>query len=52
MRKPKEKRLIRTCEHSQDQEMFFRYMKERNGLSYSALCRMGISLLMKQYNIE
>lgn len=52
MDKKKEKRLIRTCEHSQEQEMFIKYMKERHGLNYSAVCRMGISLLMKKENVE
>jgi hypothetical protein len=45
-------RKIRACEYSDEQEMFIRYMNDRHKLSYSAVTRMGISLLMKKYNVE
>jgi len=49
--KKKVKRNFRLCEYSAEQEQFIKVRMEQDGISYSALARIGMSLLMKQYRI-
>jgi hypothetical protein len=48
----KNKRSFRLCEYSAEQEQFIKVRMERDNITYSALARIGMSLLMKHYKVD